>query len=94
MSMKWNLMFMLLLTSQNSTLFDDENDENSIYSEAIDPTLLAGIVSCESISDNDSLCPYASIYADLLPLTKSKGPPIVSNKILVNWEQVNLGKLY
>ena len=78
--------------TEASTLFDNEDDENPIYSEAIDPTLLAGIVSYESISDNESLCPYASIYADPLPLTKSEGPPIVSNKNLEPLSQLGTGQ--
>ena len=78
--------------TEASTIFDNEDDENPIYSEAIDPTLLVGSVLYESISDNDSLCPYASIYADPLPLLKSEGPPIVSTKNIEPLNQLGTGQ--
>ena len=78
--------------TEASTIFDNEDDENPIYSEAIDPTLLVGSVLYDSISDNDSLCPYASIYADPLPLTKSEGPPIVSTKNIEPLNQLGTGQ--
>ena len=63
-----------------STIFDCVDEDNPIYSEAIDPTAIMESRSHDYSSDNESLCPYASIYADPLPLTKSEGPSIVSNK--------------
>ena len=72
-----------------NTIFDDENP---IYSEAINPTAIIDGISYYSISDNDSLCLYASIYADPLPLTKSEGPPIVSNKSIEPLHQLGTGQ--
>ena len=75
--------------TEASTIFDDENP---IYSEAINPTAIIDGISYDSISDTDSLCPYASIYADPLPLTKSEGPPIVSNKSIEPLHQLGTGQ--
>ena len=78
--------------TEASTIFDITDDENPIYSEAINPTAIIDGISYDSISDNDSLCPYASIYADPLPLTKSEGPPIVSNKNIEPLHQLGTGQ--
>jgi len=40
----------------------------------------------------DTLCPYASIYADPMPLDKSEGPPIVSNKNIEILHQLGTGQ--
>ena len=74
-----------------STAFDKDHNENpihelehnQIYTEAIVPT----DIDCSShdcSTNNDGACPYAPIYADALPLTRSQGPPIVS------WENINV----
>ena len=67
--------------TEASTIFDSiHEDNNPIYSETINPTAIMESRSHDHSSDNNSLCPYASIYADPLPLNKSEGPPIVSSK--------------
>ena len=78
--------------TEASTIFDYTDDENPIYSEAINPSVIIDSRSYDSISDNDSLCPYASIYADPLPLTKSEGPPIVSSKNIEPLHQLGTGQ--
>ena len=78
--------------TEASTIFDDKDEDNPIYSEAINPSVIIDSRSYASISDNDSLCPYASIYADPLPLTKSEGPPIVSNKNIEPLNQLGTGQ--
>ena len=78
--------------TEASTIFDSVDEENPIYSEAICPTVFIDSISHEYSSDNDSLCPYASIYADPLPLTKSEGPPIVSSKNIEQLDQLGTGQ--
>ena len=78
--------------TEASTIFDYTDNENPIYSEAINPSVIIDSISYDSISDNDSLCPYASIYADPLPLTKSEGPPIVSSKNIEPLHQLGTGQ--
>ena len=76
-------------TEASSIMFGSTDE---IYSEAINPTVIIDGISYDSISDNDSLCPYSSIYADPLPLTKSEGPPIVSNKNIEPLNQLGTGR--
>ena len=78
--------------TEDSTVFDSQNEENPIYSEAINPSIIIDNVSFDSFSDDESLCPYASIYADPLPLAKSEGPPIVSNKNIEPLSQLGMGQ--
>ena len=78
--------------TEASTIFDSVDEENPIYSEAINPTVFIDSISHDYSSDNDSLCPYASIYADPLPLTKSEGPPIVSSKNVELLHQLGTGQ--
>ena len=78
--------------TEASTIFDSVDEENPIYSEAINPTVFIDSISRDYSSDNDSLCPYASIYADPLPLTKSEGPPIVSSKNVEPLDQLGTGQ--
>ena len=79
--------------TEASIVFDNVDDENPIYSEAINPSVIIDSSrSHDFSSDNDSLCPYASIYADPLPLTKSEGPPIVSNKNIEPLNQLGTGQ--
>ena len=76
-----------------STIFDSvDEDNNPIYSEAINPTTIMGSRSHDHSSDNNSSYPCASIYADPLPLTKSEGPPIVSNKNIEQLHQLGTGQ--
>ena len=81
-------------TEATSIMFDctDEDNPTMIYSEDINPTVIIDSTPNDSISDNDSLCPYASIYADPLPLTKSEGPPIVSSKNIEPLQQLGTGQ--
>ena len=51
-----------------------ENSVNSTFTESINPT---AIEVCDS-KNNDGLAPCTSIYADPVPLVKSKGPPVVT----------------
>ena len=78
--------------TEDSTVFDSQAEDNPIYSEAINPSIIIDNVSFDSFSDDESLCPYASIYADPLPLTKSEGPPIVSNKNIEPLNQLGTGQ--
>ena len=78
--------------TEDSTIFDSVDEENPIYSEAINPTVFIDSISHDYSSDNDSLCPCASIYADPLPLTKSEGPPIVSSKNIEQLDQLGTGQ--
>ena len=78
--------------TEDSTVFDSQVEDNPIYSEAINPSIIIDNVSFDSFSDDESLCPYASIYADPLPLTKSEGPPIVSNKNIEPLNQLGTGQ--
>ena len=78
--------------TEASTIFDGKDEDNPIYSEAINPTVIIDSKSHGYSLDNDSLCPYASIYADPLPLTKSEGPPIVSNKNIEQLHQLGTGQ--
>ena len=75
--------------TEASTIFDDENP---IYSGAINPIVIIDGISYDSISDNNSLCPYPSFCGDPLPLIKSKGPPIVSNKNIEPLHQLGTGQ--
>ena len=77
--------------TEASTIFDITDEENPIYSETINPSVIIDSVYA-SISDTDSLCPYASIYADPLPLTKSEGPPIVTSKNIEPLHQLGTGQ--
>ena len=75
-----------------STMFFDETEDDPIYSEAINPS---DIMSGNSVSTailGDALCPYASIYADPMPLNKSEGPPVVSNKSIEVLHQLGSGQ--
>jgi len=67
-------------TEVTGTQLDNTGEDDPIYSEAINPTVIIDSAPYNSVSDNDNLCPYTSIYADPLPLTESEGPPIVSNQ--------------
>ena len=78
--------------TEASTIFDSTDEDNQIYSEAINPTVIIDNISHDYSSDNDSLCPYASIYADPLPLTKSEGPPIVSSENIEQLHQLGTGQ--
>ena len=79
--------------TEASAIFDYTDDGNPIYSEAINPTVIIDSSRSHDFGpDNDSLCPYASIYADPLPLTKSEGPPIVSNKNIEPLNQLGTGQ--
>ena len=78
--------------TEASTIFDSVDEDNPIYSEAIDPTAIMNSRSQDYSSDNDSMCPYASIYADPLPLNKSEGPPIVSIKNIEQLHQLGTGQ--
>ena len=78
--------------TEASTTFDSIHEDNPIYSEAINPTAIMESRSHDHSSDNNSLCPYASIYADPLPLNKSEGPPIVSNKNIEQLHQLGTGQ--
>ena len=51
-----------------------ESSVNSTFTESINPT---AIEVCDS-KNNDGLPPCTSIYADPVPLVKSKGPPVVT----------------
>ena len=75
--------------TEASTIFDDENP---IYNETINPTAIIDGISYDSISDTDSLCPYASIYTDPLPLVKSEGPPIVFSRNIKPLHQLGIGQ--
>ena len=77
--------------TEASTMFD-ENEDDPIYSEAINPSDIMGSASYDSALLADSLCPYASIYADPMPLDKSEGPPIVSNKNIEILHQLGTGQ--
>ena len=78
--------------TEASTIFDSVEEDNPIYSEAINPTAIMESRSHDYSLDNSSLCPYASIYADPLPLNKSEGPPIVSNKNIEQLHQLGTGQ--
>ena len=78
--------------TEASTMFDNTDEDDPIYSEAINPSVIIDSVSYDSVSDNGSLCPYASVYADPLPLTKSEGPPIVSNENIEPLHQLGMGQ--
>ena len=54
-----------------------ENSVNSTFTESINPTAFVRGEVCDSKS-NDDLAPCTSIYADPVPLVKSKGPPVVT----------------
>ena len=82
----------LLERTKASTIFDSIHEDNPIYSEAINPTAIMDSRSHDHSSDNNSLCPYASIYADPLPLNKSEGPPIVSSKNIEQLYQLGTGQ--
>ena len=74
-----------------STMFD-ETEDDPIYSEAINPSdIMSGKPHGTAILV-DALCPYASIYADPMPLDKSEGPPIVSNKNIEVLHQLGTGQ--
>ncbi|XP_065918558.1 class II receptor tyrosine kinase-like [Dysidea avara] len=77
--------------TEASTMFD-ENEDDPIYSEAINPSDIMGSASYDSALLADHLCPYASIYADPMPLDKSEGPPIVSNKNIEILHQLGTGQ--
>ena len=75
-----------------STIFFDENEDDPIYSEAINPSDIMSGKTQGSAMLGDTLCPYTSIYADPIPLDKSEGPPIVSNKNLEILHQLGTGQ--
>ena len=77
-------------TAEENPIYNFE--ENPLYSEGITPSIIATSSSHEYSSINDDLCPYASIYADPLPLTKSEGPPIVSSKNIEPHHQLGTGQ--
>ena len=77
--------------TEASTMFD-ENEDDPIYSETINPSDIMGSTSYDSALLADHLCPYASIYADPMPLDKSEGPPIVSNKNIEILHQLGTGQ--
>ena len=54
----------------------NESNGNSIFTESITSTTFMSDEVCDS-KDNDGLAP-SSIYADPIPLVKSKGPPVVT----------------
>ena len=72
--------------SHGGKVFDDKDEENPIYnlnenpmySEAINPTSIISDLSSNYSAADDKVSPYASIYAEPLPLVKSEGPPVVS----------------
>ena len=74
--------------ASHGMVFDDKEEENPIYnrsenpiySEAINPAAIVTDLSADYCTVDDKVSPYASIYTDPLPLVKSEGPPIVSNK--------------
>ena len=82
---------LLEYTEVTSTQLDTTNEDDPIYSEAINPTVIIDSAPYDSVSDNDNLCPYTSIYADPLPLTESEGPPIVSNQHIEPLSQLGKG---
>jgi len=77
--------------TETSTIFDEIVD-NPNYSEAINPSAIMSGKSHDSAILGDTLCPYASIYADPMPLDKSEGPPIVSNKNIEILHQLGTGQ--
>ena len=78
--------------TEASTIFDSVDEDNSIYSEAIDPTAIMESRSHDNSSGNKSSCPYASFYADPLPLPKPKGSPIVTNSNIEPLHQLGTGQ--
>ena len=77
--------------TEASSIFDEIEDD-PIYSEAINPSAIMSGRSHGSAILGDTLCPYASIYADPMPLDKSEGPPIVSNKNIETLHQLGTGQ--
>ena len=67
--------------TEASAIFDSIHEDNPIYSEAINPTAIMESRSHDHSSNNNSLCLYASIYADPLLLNKSEGPQLCLAKI-------------
>ena len=78
-------------TDVTGSQLDTTDEDDPIYSEAIDPTVIIDGASHDSVSDNDNLCPYTSIYADPLPLINSEGPPIVSSANIEPLSQLGKG---
>jgi len=54
--------------TEASTIFDNTDEDNPIYSEAINPSVIIDSGSHDYSSIDDRLCPYTYIYADPLPL--------------------------
>ena len=57
--------------------FSYESSSNSIFTESINSTAFMSDEVRDS-KDVDGLAPCTSIYADPIPLVKSKGPPVVT----------------
>ena len=55
--------------------FSIESSGNPVFTESINPTAFITGKVCAS---NDTPSPFTSIYADPVPLVKSKGPPVVT----------------
>ena len=58
-------------------IFSFESSGYSVLTEPINLTAFMSDKVCDS-KDNDGLAPCTSIYADPMPLVKSKGPPVVT----------------
>ena len=81
-------------------VFDDEEEENPIYNcnenpiynEAINPQYIVTDPSATTYCTvDDRVSPYASVYADPLPLIKAEGPPIVSSKNIERVQELGFG---
>jgi len=75
----------LPVPNKTSMVFNESEEENPIYTLEQNPIYMEAIYphdidssSHACSSEDDSAYPYASIYADTLPLTRSQGPPVVS----------------
>ena len=69
-------------------------NENPIYSEAFNPAAIVADLSSpgySTVKGNEEVSPYASIYTDPLPLVKSEGPPVVTNKNIKPLHQLGVG---
>ena len=85
--------------ASHGMVFDDKEEENPIYncsenpiySEAINPAAIVTDLSADYCTVDDKVSPYASIYTDPLPLVKSEGPPIVSNKNIKPLHKLGVG---
>ena len=85
--------------ASHGMVFDDKEEENPIYncsenpiySEAINPAAIVTDLSADYCTVDDKVSPYASIYTDPMPLVKSEGPPIVSNKNIKPLHKLGVG---